>query len=80
MSGGYTPMQVWARLPSEIRAALAPPGDDSPVTSRHGVERVQRLLLTLTAAGRVVHRRVGMTVTLNTKGPRDVLVDVFLAT
>lgn len=80
MSGGYTPLQVWDRLAPEARAALVPGGGDSPVAERHAVERVQRVLLTLAAEGRVHHRRVGMTVTLNTKGPRDVLVDVFRAT
>ena len=80
LSGGYTPLQVWERLAPVARAALVPGNEDSPVAVRHAVERVQRVLMTLTAEGRVRHRRVGMSVTLNTKGPRDVLVDVFRAT
>jgi hypothetical protein len=80
MGGGYTALQVWERVGPAARAALAPVGEDPTVAARHAVERVQRVLMTLAASGRVRHRRVGMSVVLNTKGPRDVLVDVFRAT
>lgn len=80
LSGGYTPLQVWERLDAPTRLALAPADGDPTVAARQAVERVQRLLMTLAATGRVRHERVGMTITLNTKGPRDVLVDVFRAT
>ncbi|MES2638591.1 MAG: hypothetical protein V4850_03895 [Myxococcota bacterium] len=80
MGGGYTALQVWDRLSPAARAALAPGGADPTVAARHAVERVQRVLMTLAASGRARHRRAGMSVVLNTKGPRDVLVDVFRAT
>ncbi|MDP2309279.1 MAG: hypothetical protein Q8P18_24870 [Pseudomonadota bacterium] len=81
IGGGYTALQVWERLEPAVRAALVDPrGEDATVTGRRAVERVQRVLMALAATGRVRHARVGMSITLNTKGPRDVLVDVFRAT
>lgn len=74
VGGGYTALQVWERLAPEVRATL---GDGDPVAVRRGVERVQRRLLALVAVGTVRRDRARMTVALNTKGPRDILVDVF---
>jgi hypothetical protein len=72
-------MQVWERLDEEARAAILPVSADPIANARDGTERVQRALRALVAAGRARHRRVGMSIMLNTKGPRDVLVDVFRA-
>ncbi|MFN7146357.1 MAG: hypothetical protein ACK4YP_21470 [Myxococcota bacterium] len=75
VGGGYTALQVWERLAPEVRATLGGEGD--PVAVRRGVERVQRRLAALAAEGVVRRERARVTVTLNTKGPRDILVDVF---
>lgn len=82
LGGGYTPLQVWERLDPALRAALAPPVEERTVEAhtvlaRRAVERVRRVLIGLAASGQARHRRVGMSVFLSTKGPRDVLVDVF---
>lgn len=74
VGGGYTALQVWERLAPEVRVVV---GEGDPVAVRRGVERVQRRLLVLAAAGTVRRDRARMTVPLNTKGPRDILVDVF---
>ncbi len=74
LSGGYTALQVWERLDPAARGGI---GEEDPVAVRRGVERVQRRLVALAEAGRVIRGRSRMTVSLNTKGPRDVLVDVF---
>ena len=74
VSGGFTALQVWQRLPAELRADL---GDDGPVAERRGVEQVRSTLDALVSEGRVVRRRVEMTVPLNTKGPRSVVVDAY---
>ncbi|MDP2312841.1 MAG: hypothetical protein Q8P41_08040 [Pseudomonadota bacterium] len=79
LGGGYTALQVWERLDADIQADLGAADVEPTVAARLGVERVQRALLALAAAGQARHKRVGMTMTLNTKGPRDVLVDVFRA-
>lgn len=67
---GWTAAQVHARLPEDVRAALA-------AEERQPVERVHRDLLALASAGRVRTRRVHYTVELNTKGARGMVVDVF---
>ncbi len=79
LGGGYTPMQVWERLDEVTRAAIRPSDAEPIVSARHAMERVQQVLQALVGAGRARHRRVGMSVMINTKGPRDVLVDVFRA-
>lgn len=71
---GFTALQVWERLPAPVRATL---GDEEPVAVRAGVERVRRRLDALAATGDVLRARERMTVPINTKGPRDVLVDVY---
>lgn len=79
LGGGYTVLQVWSRLGPAARAALGEGGEDDPVASRRGVERLQRALVRLAELGPVRRGRATMTVSLNTKGPRDVLIDVFRA-
>lgn len=74
VGGGYTVLQVWERLPPDARAAL---GEADPVAARAAVERVRRRLDALAGEGVVVRSRARMTVPLNTKGPRDILVDVY---
>lgn len=76
LGGGLTALQLWERLPPSVAGAL--PGDD-PVRVREGLARVQACLAELERDGRVERRRAKLTVTLNTKGPRDVLVDVYRA-
>lgn len=68
---GWTASQVEVRLPEDVRAALRAEGG--------AVERVHGELVGLVRAGRARSRRVRYTVALNTKGPRDMLVDVFWA-
>lgn len=74
VGGGYTALQVWERLPPDAQAAL---GGADPVAARAAVERVRRRLDALAGEGAVVRTRARMTVPLNTKGPRDILVDVY---
>jgi hypothetical protein len=75
VTGGYTALQVWERLPGSVRDALGDPAD--VVAARRGVERVQRVLHGLVDAGRVERVRVKLNIALGSKGPRDVLVDAF---
>jgi hypothetical protein len=67
---GFTAAQVLERLPSplreEVRAAHRSPAD-----------HVHAALLQLASAARVRTRRVRYGVVLNTKGHRDMVVDVF---
>lgn len=67
---GYTATQVLSRLPASEREAL---------TSAHRfpADVVHAALIELVASGRVRTRRVRYTVVLNTKGHRDMVVDVF---
>lgn len=69
-----TALQVWQRLDPADRDRL---GEGSPAAERAGVDAVRGALEELVVEGRVERRRVRMTVPLNTKGPRDVVVDVF---
>ena len=71
LGGGYTALQVWQRAFPD-----ATPADD-PVETRRAVARVAQRLFALAARGAVEHSRTRMSVFLNTKGPRDVEVDVF---
>ena len=76
LGGGLTALQVWERLEPSARAVLV--ADETPaLAERRGVERVRAVLTRLEEDGRVRRARVRMTVPLNTKGPRDVVVDVF---
>jgi hypothetical protein len=70
VSPGYTAAQVVGRLPASDRAVLA-------AAHRHPAEAVHAALLGLVSSGRVRTRRVRYTVVLNTKGHRDMVVDVF---
>ena len=74
LSGGWTAKQAWERLaePARQRLLLTTAGDQ-----RRAIDRVYRALLTLAEAGHVVRKQVKYTMRLNTKGPRDMLVDVF---
>lgn len=72
LGGGYTAVQVFER----IDAVTALDSHD-PVEVRAVVARVQRRLVALSDAGRVRRTRSRLTVPINTKGPRDVVVDVF---
>ena len=74
LGGGYTALQVWERLPGPARAGL---GEADETAIRRAVERVQRRLHALAADGKVARDRTRMTIRLNTKGPRDIVVDVY---
>ncbi|MFZ5475931.1 MAG: hypothetical protein ACOZNI_04075 [Myxococcota bacterium] len=68
-SGGWTAAQVHARLPPHVRARFD--------AERQPVEALHRELVALAAAGLARHRRVRWAMPLNTKGVRDMVVDVF---
>jgi hypothetical protein len=67
VAGGWTAAQVWARMD----ALAFPTGPAGPV------DEVHRVLVALAADGRVTRRSVRWTTRLNTKGHRDMVVDVF---
>jgi hypothetical protein len=67
---GYTAAQLLERLPEEVRTALV---TEYPFPA----EPVHAALVELVARGAVRTRRVRYTVVLNTKGHRDMVVDVF---
>lgn len=75
LSGGWTAAQTLERLPSDVREEWL--GDGSIDAQRRAVDRVYRALLALAAEGAVRRTKVRYTMALNTKGPRDMLVDVF---
>lgn len=70
LARGWTASQVHARLPADVRVALE-------VAERLPVDRIHEILRALAARGRVKVRQVRYTVVLNTKGHRDMIVDVF---
>ena len=80
ISGGWTARQVYERLGSAEKASLvgtSTVSSGSQESQRAGVDRVYRVLLELSDAGELRRKKVQYTMTLNTKGPRDMLVDVF---
>lgn len=86
VAGGWTARQVFERLDAPARGALlarcAREGgadDQGQELQRAAVDAVYRALLALGAAGEAHRTQVQYTMTLNTKGPRDMLVDVFRA-
>lgn len=64
LAKGWTAAQVRARLPSGLQDGCT-------------AEAVHAALLDLVREGRVRTRRVRYSVVLNTKGQRDMIVDVF---
>ncbi len=68
VAGGWTAAQVWARMGAESAFASGHVGP---------VDEVHRVLVALAADGRVARRSVRWTTRLNTKGHRDMVVDVF---
>lgn len=75
LSGGWTAAQVLERLPAQVRAAWE--GEGTIDERRRAVDRAYRGLLALAEAGGARRTKVRYTMDLNTKGPRDMLVDVF---
>jgi hypothetical protein len=67
---GFTAAQLVERLPEEARAALV-------AAHPFPAEPVHTSLMELVARGAVRTRRIRYTVVLNTKGHRDMVVDVF---
>jgi hypothetical protein len=70
LAPGFTAAQLLQRLPEDARAALIA---EHPFPA----EPVHGALMGLVAQGGVRTRRVHYTVVLNTKGHRDMVVDVF---
>ncbi len=68
VAGGWTAAQVWERLTD--RGPFA--GDGT-----RAVDAVHAVLVALTGTGEVERARVRWTARLNTKGHRDMVVDVF---
>ncbi len=76
LSGGWTAKQAWERLAESPRlAVLGHAGGDE----RHAIDLVYKALVAAATAGTVRRQQVKYTMRLNTKGPRDMLVDVFRA-
>lgn len=75
LSQGWTAKQIWERLDEAARQELLrATGEDQ----RRAIDRVYRVLLELSEAGGARRSQVKYTMRLNTKGPRDMLVDVFV--
>lgn len=74
IAGGWTAKQVWERLAEPAREALL---DATERDQRRAIDRVYRALLALASTGGATRTQVKYTMRLNTKGPRDMLVDVF---
>ena len=68
VTGGWTAAQVWERVPD--RTAFAG-GTSANVDAVYGV------LVEMARTGAVVRTQVRWTARVNTKGHRDMLVDVF---
>lgn len=84
IAGGWTARQVFERLSPPARSALlaacdrpGPAVDGGQEVQRAAVDRVYRALLGLNGSGELHRKKVQYSMTLNTKGPRDMLVDVF---
>ncbi len=74
---GWTASQVYQRLPPAMQATLAE--RHAHDGRRRAVDAVYNVLLLLAREGHVQRKQVRYTMDLNTKGPRDMLVDVFRA-
>jgi len=86
VAGGWTARQVFERMDPAARSTLLAScaredgaDDQGQEVQRAAVDKVYRALLALGAAGGAERKQVQYTMTLNTKGPRDMLVDVFRA-
>lgn len=77
LSRGFTAVQVYERLPEEVRDALAGDLEEPNARVRRGIDRVHRALLGLVEVGRVKRRRERYAMFVNTKGERGMLVDVY---
>ncbi len=77
LGGGYTALQVYARLDPALQERLGGGEPDAVRASRGAVEHIRRALEGLVATGRARRATRTMTVALGSKGPRDVVVDVF---
>ena len=84
IAGGWTARQVFERLSPTAQTALLDTCDRTlnrvdggQEVQRAAVDRVYRALLGLHETGELTRTKVQYTMTLNTKGPRDMLVDVF---
>lgn len=82
---GYSVLQVFERLDSEGRAAIlsqfgasfTTEAEPEVVLRRRAVETLRARLLGLVASGRVRRRTGRYAAELNSKGQRDVVVDLF---
>jgi hypothetical protein len=74
---GWTAAQLYQRLPAALQDVLA--AQHTTDGRRRAVDLVYNALLLLTRQGRVQRKQVRYTMNVNTKGPRDMLVDVFRA-
>ena len=74
---GWTAAQLYQRLPAALQTALA--AQHATDGRRRAVDLVYNALLLLTRQGRAQRKQVRYTMNVNTKGPRDMLVDVFRA-
>ena len=74
---GWTAAQLYQRLPAALQTALA--AQHANDGRRRAVDLVYNALLLLARQGRVQRKQVRYTMNVNTKGPRDMLVDVFRA-
>jgi hypothetical protein len=77
VTGGYTALQVFERLPAPVRAEIEAGPTEPVLAARQGVDRVARALVGLVAAGHVHRKRVAYGMQVNTKGGRGMVVDVY---
>ncbi len=77
LSRGFTTIQIYERLPDEVRGSLGDEIEEANARVRRGIDQVHRALLGLVEAGRVKRRRERYAMFVNTKGERGMLVDVY---
>ena len=79
VSRGWSVLQVYERLGTSERLALAGPSDGEPsvVRQRRAVEALRTRLLRLVHEGKVQRRTGHYATEFKSKGQRDVVVDLF---
>ncbi len=77
LSRGFTTVQIFERLPGEVRDALGGEVEEPNARVRRGIDQVHRALIGLVEVGRVRRRRERYAMFVNTKGERGMLVDVY---
>lgn len=73
---GYTAKEVFERLKPELQAFLRGE-EEGVVAERRAIDTVYRRLMRMSEEGRIRRKTVGYWLLLNTKGYRNMVVDLF---